>query len=175
MPVFQNRTAPSFTLCPEGEQLLRVVKFEGLIQTGNGITAGSTAYDVRFRHDPTGSEFTERLIDHPNTAWKIDNFLVAFNAKPPMGPFEFIKTTANKKRVPWIDPIGLQGMAAVGHRPYVPKTGPNNGKTMKAAEIRVFLTDKEKFPRHVDPAAPQPASAPEPAEDFAPLPDDVPF
>lgn len=176
MPVFKNRTKPVFQICPDGEQVLRVVKFERLIQGGSGKTAGSFKYEVTYRNDKLGLEFTDNLIDHESCAWKIDLFLLAFNAQVPLGAFEFIKPAADKAGVPWVDPIGLQGWAWVSHREYDRTTGPQKGTKGKAAQIETFLTEKPKLPRWVDPAAQLPASAPEePAGELPPEGDDLPF
>lgn len=153
MPVFQDTPARTFELPPEGDQILRVVGFEiGISNTGK--TNGSEQYDVTFQSESNGATFDCTLWDHPNTWWKVDNWLKSSGVPLSKGQaFEFRADVANQKRVLWVDPIGLRCHAKVTHRPGT------KDPSKRFAEVAIFYTDKPKLPRHVEDA---PASEPQP-------------
>lgn len=151
MPVFQDRKPPTFELANEGEYIARVVEFSIALSQFQD-TRGCPEYEVKLLLEGTNSHVETKMTDHERFAWKIDAFVSCMNAGVKKGEaFEFNLEEARKLGVKWVDPIGLRGPVYVTVREFEYKSGAKKGQKGKANEIRIFYTDREKLPRHVEP------------------------
>ncbi len=131
MPTFKYTAQPNkkFELLPDGDYLLEITAADQCLSQAPKYR-GAEQFELAIKSVENGTEFTEWLTFHPDLAWKVDNFITCFGLAQEAGQ-EVELTTDNV--------VAARGWCAVGHYE-------KNGK--KYNQIRVYYTDKEKYPRH---------------------------
>lgn len=180
MPVFQDQDNREFIVVPPGDYVFRVARLT--CGTSNGAkTRGCDQYDLELLLEGTGAVVFDTLIDHRDTSWKLDVFLRCCGVRLPRGAaWDFNQRRCQQKGWHWVDPDGLRGWAKITQEPVMqkdPRTGlytmPKIGKDGQALmrnRVGRYYTDREKLPRHVEPA-----SAQEPVSAAADDDDGMPF
>jgi hypothetical protein len=143
---FRNEKPKTFEILPEGDYVLEIIKADHFIQQG-GKTNGSDVLEITFKSVEHGTEFQDRLIAHPSCDWKIDLFVNCFSLAAKVG--EEVD----------LDPenlIGRRGWCKV----FIDTFKGRDGTDRQNNKIRVFYTDKEKFPRAVIDSVPEPTEEP---------------
>lgn len=154
MPTFGNREASPQNSKP-GDYILRVIGFDKGLSTG-AKTSGATKYELKCLVESTGSLLVDNHVFADNEYFqsKLDCFLKSCGVVLREGEaFDFDQedcdafTRDSGKPCKFIPLIGLRGWATIGM-----KKPQNAGDVAKWNEVMVWLTNKEKLPRHTPPA-----------------------
>src|SRR5579859_3628898 len=164
MPTFQNKEQAPLSAKP-GQYILRVIGLDKKLSKG-AQTNGCTMYDFRLLVEQVGSRMRDsHIFTEPHTPEKAvefcqaktDGFLKSCGVEIAVGEaWDFDEQDAARtaaetgKPCRFINPIGLRGWAEVGmQRKQNPTTG--SWEDTPFNEVRFWITNKEKLPRHVEP------------------------
>lgn len=132
-----------FIILEPGEYQFEVLSVETSIVGSGKKTSGSDQIGLRIAISRGGnllSKWTENLILHASTAWKVDTFVKSSNllidGKPPVKGqnIDFGADTLT----------GLRGWCLVHTEEYTPKSG---GEKKKTNRVQTWITNKEKLSR----------------------------
>jgi len=173
MATFGNREAAPMNSKP-GEYILRVTGFEKGVAKGPK-TSGWVQYELRLLVEKTGSRMRsflvipdEEVMDARKASkefmgQQLDCFLMSTGVceKDRAFPaFSFQEEEATESGLLYVPLLGLRGWAIVGYDDS--DKNKERAEPQKYNKVVVWLTNKEKLPRHIAPAVQTNAAPPAP-------------